>query len=65
MVPESSDSNSGLPKIGVHLTDVLIILTFDLILMINCITFIRCNDKNFFLDGQFWCFVVSLVYLFV
>ena len=64
VVPESSDSNSGLPKIGVHLTDALIILTFDLILMINCIT-LRCNDKNFFLDGQFWCFVVSLVYLFV
>ena len=37
VVPESSDSNSGLPKIGVHLTDVLIILTFDLILMINII----------------------------
>ena len=64
MVPESSDSKSGLPEIGVHLMDVLIILTLDLIFVIKCIT-LHCNDRNFFLDGQFWCFVVSFVYLFV
>ena len=63
MVQESSDSKSGLPEIGVHLMDVLIILTLDLIFVINCIT-LHCNDRNF-LDGQFWCFVVSFVYLFV
>ena len=40
--------------------DLLIILTFDLIFMINCIT-LHCYDRNFFLDCQFCvlCFVVS------
>ena len=32
--------------------DLLIILTFDLIFMINCIT-LHCYDRNFFLDCQF------------
>ena len=36
----------------VVLMDLLIILTFDLIFMINCIT-LHCYDRNFFLDCQF------------
>ena len=50
--------------LALQLMDVLIILTFDLIFMISCIT-LCCNDRNFFLDGQFRCFVVSSDYLFV
>ena len=45
-----------------HLTDVSIILTFDLIFMISCIT-LCCSDRNLFLDGQFRCLVVSSDYL--
>ena len=50
--------------LALHLMDVSIILTFDLIFMISCIT-LCCSDRNFFLDGQFRCFVVSSDYLFV
>ena len=48
--------------LALHLMDVSIILTFDLIFMISCIT-LCCSDRNFFLDGQFRCLVVSSDYL--
>ena len=50
--------------LALHLMDVWIILTFDLIFLISCIT-LCCSDRNFFLDDQFRCFVVSSDYLFV
>ena len=44
--------------------DLLIILTFDLILMINCIT-LHCYDRNFFLDCQFCVLLYPLLVFLV